>query len=122
MEDNPFNKTGPLSDEEAGYVRAFVRRAEAGYVSPSDLAHIVKMRPMLDALEVIMGSGKDLEVRRKKMEALLRNGRVSILTAFADLIVNGKRFTIVVVAAAAFGGAFAVLLRLFPGLASMVGG
>jgi hypothetical protein len=85
-------------------------------VPPEDLRPLVVISPQLHAVAVAMGAADELTANRHKLEAILHNGRSGILVGFADLLVNGKRFTGVMAAFAAFGGTIAVIAKLYPHL------
>jgi len=112
MNDN-FIKRGAFSDEECDYIRAWI--AAVNQTLPeSHRMNLSKMMQSSEILTEVADTFRDKTEARdtmKKLVILVDNDRVYVLSSFADIVMSGKRFAIVMSTLAALGGGLALAMK-----------
>lgn len=110
-----FIKRGQFSDDECDYIRRWI--ASLNQTLPE--GQRLQIHRLVDASEVlseVAGTFRDKNEARdamKKLVILVDNDRIFVLSSFADIVMSGKRFAIVMSTLAALGGGLALAMKSF---------
>lgn len=112
MNDN-FIKRGQFSDEECEYIRSWI--AAVNQTLPENYrAALNSVMQNSDILAEMADTFRDKNEARdtmKKLVILVDNDRVYVLSSFADIVMSGKKFAIVMSTLAALGGGLAIAMK-----------
>lgn len=110
---NNFIKRGQFSDEECEYIRAWIGAVNQALPEKSraTLNSVMENSEILSEVANTFRDKAEARDTMKKLVILVDNDRVYVLSSFADIVMSGKRFAIVMSTLAALGGGLALAMK-----------